>query len=486
MAADKPAPKEPAEEVPSAGNGEDQESSDDGSPDGEEEEQESDDISDEDTSEVRLKSFQDSTLYNALVQAAVNNKEILMTQSDLKHVHENWVLASAAFRPTVGAKAEFSHVDDDDWPAYNGTETKSYHNKSGCRLTVSQNLFNGLSDTATLKSTDKQIRAMWSKFEATKQKVFREVAEYYFEIYSKMREIRHIQALLKSRLSSLEVAQEMFKTGAAKYLDVAQASAGCAEIKAKLEKAKAEYSSLRAKFKELTGFELPRKLDAPEKLFDDKMSLQQGIDLAIKYNPDIIAASDSLSSAKEAVGKPLSKLLPSFGAEYSLGRSGTKYGSNVSRNSMEHTFTVSATIPIYDGGIGRSERRQAIEAATKAAVEKEKVIEETKTKINSTWANLRAARSNLASAKEAVKARELALRVTEEEHKAGLKITNDVLKAQQELFEAKFLVITAEKEYFVSQCAANALLGRLNAKYLKLNTPEFDYRKHYADTKGKL
>ncbi|MDR1233734.1 MAG: TolC family protein [Holosporales bacterium] len=446
--------------------------------------QSNDESQSKDDIQEKKKVFRDSILFKALESAAIHNKDILMGQSDVVSIHEEQVKAASAFRPGVRASAEYDHEEKDVWtPGANKSPRERINTPKGV-FTISQNLFHGMADLANINSIEKHIRAMWSKFEATKQKVFREVAAYYFEVYAKMREILHIKSLLKSRSSSLDVAQEMFKTGAAKYLDVAQASAGCAEIQAKLAKANAEYSTLRAKFTELTGFVLPEDLDAPEKLFDDTMKLQQGIDLALKYNPNIIAANDSLLSAKEAVRKPLGKLLPSVDVSYSFERSKMPTSGNI--QNRNHKVSLTATFPLYDGGVGRAERRQAIEAASKSAVEKAKIVEETKTEVQSTWANMEASRSNLASSREAVKARELALRDTEEEYRAGLKIMNDVLKAQQELFEAKFLAMNAEKEYFVSQCSANALIGRMNAKFLKFKTPEFDYRSHYTETKRRI
>ncbi|MDR1288793.1 MAG: TolC family protein [Holosporales bacterium] len=430
-------------------------------------------------------------LFDAFELALMTNKDILALEYEIRAFAESYAQKRAAMLPTVGAKTGFSASNTDNWvpgagaPANNQRETM---NEAG--LFVNYRIFHGLSDLAAIKEFDCQARAQWSKYEAIKQKVLREVAAYYFEIYAKMQELLHIRALLKSRQESLKVAQEMYNTGGAKYLDVAQASASCAEVEAKLAKANSDYQSLRAKFTELSGFVLPFTLSAPKQLFDTSMSLKQGTDLAMRYNPNIIASADNLAAAREAEKKPLGKLLPAVDIHAGQNIHSKNPKQVQGRlNDRELVFRIEATWTIFDAGAGRSEKRQMAALVSKAAVENQKVIEEVRTELVSTWAALAAANRNLESSKVAVEARELALKVTEEEYRAGLKILNDVLKAQQELFEAKYLAIQAEKEYFVSQCAANALIGRMNPRYLKLEMAsgsEFSCKDHFDEVKSRI
>ncbi len=88
--------------------------------------------------------------------------------------------------------------------------------------------------------------------------------------------------------------------------------------------------------------------------------------------------------------------------------------------------------------------------------------------------------------KKAVEARQLALHDAEEEYKSGVKIISDVLEAQEKLFEAKYMETQAENEYFSNQCKANALIGRMSPKYLKISDEGFDYKDHFRKTSKKL
>ncbi|MDR2667308.1 MAG: TolC family protein [Holosporales bacterium] len=433
-------------------------------------------------------------LFAALESALRNNREILSAQDELMALHENHVSASASFRPTVSANTQYQSVDKKMWRSKSSGDG-ARNNVRSYGLTLKQNIFHGFADVAALNEVDFNIKAKWSAYETTKQNVLRNVAICYFVVIAKKQEIVHLNVLLDSRKESISVATEMHRTGVAKYLDVAQAEASYAETMSKLAKAEAEYASYMAQFEEISGYKMPDGAVAPGKLFDDAMSEKQALDIAVKHNPGIIAATNVLQAAKAAVKKINPEFTPSLDMTCSFDHSVelTKRGSGENADQAKNkyntrgcTFGVALTVPIYDGGAVRAEKRKHVKMASKAAVDREKAIEELKTQISSVWASITAAKKNLVAAKSAVKARELALHDTNEEYKAGVKIMKDVLEAQGQLFEAKYLEIQAEQEYFSNQCKANALVGRMDARYLKVKDGDFSYKKHFAETSGKF
>ena len=219
----------------------------------------------------------------------------------------------------------------------------------------------------------------------------------------------------------------MYKTGAVKYLDVSQAIASVSETESKLAKAAAEYIAYCAQFEELTGYKVPKNLTTPEKMFNEDITEKQAIEIAKNNNPQIIAASQALSAAKAAIKKPTPEFVPSVDLSYSY-----DHVYNASDNTRNHqgdkyrekgsTVALQVTVPLYDGGTARAEKRKYIELATKAAVDKEKLIDDVKTQITAVWASMAAAKQSLLSAKKAVEARQIALHDAEEEYKSGVKI----------------------------------------------------------------
>ncbi|MDR2074849.1 MAG: TolC family protein [Holosporales bacterium] len=442
-----------------------------------------------------------------LESAMANNKDILIAQSELKISHENYNLAVASFKPTVEANVGYDIGHDNRWnstfvPAEENsgypkgtnmakmrdTSERSSVKKAG--VIAKYNIFRGGADNGALEETNAAIKAQWSEYEALKQKVLCSVTTVYLEICAKQEEIKHIKSLLDVRVDGMKMVTEKYNSGEEKYVSVMQAKAACAETEAQLAKAEAEDKALRAQLKELTGVLVPLHLIAPEKLFNTDMKEPQAIDLALRQNPQIVASTDKLRAAKEAVRKPNSSMCPSIDLIYKYDQSvdsAHKKGSNLDpRRHRGNAVGISMTIPMYDGGVGRAKKRQAVENVVKVANERKKAIEETKAGVVKVWSEKQAAQQNLDSTKTAIEARQLALHDTEEEYKAGIKVMNDVLEAQQKLFEAQFANVQAQKNYYVSQCNALALIGKMTPKDLKLKAQEFDYREHSEKTKEKV
>ena len=448
------------------------------------------------------------SLFEALESALIKNKEILSAQNELMAAHETHVMNSSAFRPKVSLNAKYQYDVKKGLSRYDAPERRS-QNAAGpivgsgtikqryddrvrsYGVGISQNLFHGFSDMAALQETDLEIKARWYSYEAKKQEILRNVAIVYFALLAKRDEINHLKSLLEARQNSKEVADWMYKTGAVKYLDVSQAIASVSETESKLAKAAAEYISYCAQFEELTGYKVPQVLTMPEKMFDENITEKQAIEIAKNNNPQIIAASQALLAAKAAVKKPNTEFVPSVDLSYSYDHS-----YNSSDNTRNHqgdkyrekgsTLALQVTVPLYDGGTARAEKRKYIDLATKTAVDKEKLIDDVKTQITAVWASMAAAKQSLLSAKKAVEARQIALHDAEEEYKSGVKIIKDVLDAQEQLFEAKYMETRAENDYFSSQCRARALIGQMTPQNLKIKDSPFSYKKHFSKTRNKF
>jgi outer membrane protein len=466
---------------------------------------------------VKKSALNGSFLFAALESAMKHNKEILAQQSEIKRVNESRVAASSPFRPSVSADARYSNGSTTDWGRVRSKqeeeqekaradarkqqglepepklpdEIKSKSSVTSGSIRIEQNIFRGGADLAGLKENELQIKARWSAFEAVKQKVIREICFLYCELVSKEKEVAELKSLLTLREESVKVAKEVQAAGNAKPADYAQAVAGRAEVEAKIAMAEAEYERYKAAFKDLTGIEMPARLNnMPDGLLDESVSLAQCMDLAAKYNPDIMAENDKLEAARAALRKPNGKMLPSINLSASLDRShdGGKKDERA-RHEPDHsgyTVGVSAMLPLYDGGVARSEVRQSSEAVVQITIEREKKISDIKTELVAAWGTMIAAKRSLESAERAVESREIALRATKDERNAGIKIMQDELLAQQDLYSAKVARTNAKKEVLKAQCAILALTGQLCALRLGLRDCTFDYRAHFAGVRRRF
>lgn len=417
----------------------------------------------------------DFLLY-AFESALKNNKEISSDKQDIKAKEQEMQMRMSAFRPQVAAHAGYTYGERRSWKSpKHGATNKSDIDDKTAGLTVKQNVFNGGSSIASVKECRMTLAAQNSEHRAKIQKIFNDIAVLCGEIATKKKEIEHLNVLFDARNSCVSVAKERHAAGDVKYLEVSQANAASDETQSRIQKTEAEYVELCAKFEEATGIPVPENIDIPTTQFlnFDEKTVEQAMKLALQDNPSILAAVDRCAAAKAAVGTVNAKFSPSVdlqaGCEYDLDK---KFGAQKGQDDSKTNCTVGVvlSVPLYEGGAGLAARRQYQDIAVKAAIDKDRTIAGVKTSIVSIWAANSAAKRRIESSKKAVKHCVLALQDTQEEYRAGLKIIKDVLDAQQQLFEARFSLIQAEKVYFISQCNGAAVLGKLLP--LSLRTPK--------------
>jgi outer membrane protein len=440
-------------------------------------------------------SWTTSVLRTILDSTIVNNKELKAQEDDVRAAHEDIVVAKSAFRPHVTATASRKvnnrtiHSRDRSVNDIDGTTSKDRVTDYG--LQVKQNLYRCGADVAACSEVEHKVKARWAACDAKVQQVLRDTCVAYFTIIAKQKEISHLKALLRARQESADVAKRMLQAGTAKALDALQADASTSETESKLAKAESEHAAYCAQFETMTGMRMPATPTIPMKIFDDDIPEDKAVTLATRYNPEVVARGEECAAARETVKKINTEFFPSVdltaGAE-NLHDSSVKKINDHDKKLTTRTCFVSlgVTIPIYDGGSSRAEKRKAQALVLKAKDERAKALETVRAEVHAVWAAIKAAKQNLISAAKAVELRTLVLHDTMEEYKAGVKIMKDVLEAQSQLFEAQSLQIQAEEQYFANQCRARALLGRMSPRHLRLRRGGDDLRTHYEHTRRRL
>src|SRR5690606_14980343 len=82
------------------------------------------------------------------------------------------------------------------------------------------------------------------------------------------------------------------------------------------------------------------------------------------------------------------------------------------------------------------------------------------------WSQLVAARANIVSTAEQVRAARIAAEGTRQEQQVGLRTTLDVLNAEQELRSAELAQVQARRDEYVAAAAVLSFMGRLDPTQL--------------------
>lgn len=423
--------------------------------------------------------------------ALKNNKKILESQHDVLGANEEHNIQKSAFKPVIES---VSGVSTTPYRYWTGDKPKDVHVNADTTyrtaLRAKWNIYRGRADLAKLESIDKKIEAKWKGHDSLVQDILLQVVELYFNIVAKQEEIEDIKSFMKARKESINVATQMLAGGATKEVDVVQAHAAYAEAEAKLSVAEAQLQSDIAKLEEITGMVVSGKLKRPKEIFSFKISENEALEIAQKYNPKMIATHAEYLASVAKTKEPTGGFYPSIDVESNvlieeingttgIVKEGLAKHSTTAINRGTPIIGVNATIPLYSGGSGLAKKRQAGEELTKARVARERINLEIKTEIKQALEMIEASNENIISGEKAIKARSLSLQATQEEHQAGVKIMKDVLEEQQKLLEAQKLTVEAIRDKLINQCKLLGLLGRLNPKYLKLSGNNFDYLKEF-------
>ena len=143
------------------------------------------------------------------------------------------------------------------------------------------------------------------------------------------------------------------------------------------------------------------------------------------------------------------------------------------------------TIPIYEGGEVYARTRQAKETLGQARLQADLQRDLVRAAVVSSWGQLDTARAVIQSSKAAVKSNEIALDSIRQEAEVGQRTTFDILFQQQQLLNARVVLVSAQRDRVVASYAVMAAIGRLSAANLNLSVTQYDPTVHFDQVKDK-
>ena len=169
--------------------------------------------------------------------------------------------------------------------------------------------------------------------------------------------------------------------------------------------------------------------------------------------------------------------LPEVGLRASISEGRESDFSGQGRGSA--SVTASVTMPIFTGGLNRSNVRQARASADQARLSALTVRRQVIEGATNAWNNYLAALAVIESSRQAVRANEIAFEGVEQEALVGLRTTLDVLNAEQELLNAETARISARSEESVAAFQLLLAQGLLTAEKLGLGVQIYDPTLYY-------
>jgi len=451
--------------------------------------------------QVRV-SKETQTLVAALVGAYKNNPDLEQRRHVVLSSHEQYVQATAGWRPTVdvggsitGSDRSVSGNTKQGDGASQGASGNTANTREGS-IHFRQNLYNGGATTAEIGKADQGIRSSWASLQSAEQNTLLTAVKAFLDLLSQYSQVDLYKGNKLAHQKNYEAAVEKRNIGEETQTQVANAEAKLAEAEALLLTAEAQLEGLKATYTQVTGLQPAAQMIKPEPILSLLPGdLKSAVQLAKDQHPDVISAQFDHLAAQSETQRIGGGLLPSV----NLNASSTR------NESLSHTSTVTSDhdyrskdyytdnrimlevrVPLYEGGSIRSQKRQAHETAAAKRVAIETARVQVAQSVIQTWQNFQAAKNNIENYQKQVKASQVSLESTQQEMTVGTKILLDVLNAQAALLEAQLRLVQAEQAYVLEAYRLLASVGLLNARYLKLPVDYFNPESHYQTTSGRF
>ncbi|MDQ2879589.1 MAG: TolC family outer membrane protein [Pseudomonadota bacterium] len=409
------------------------------------------------------------TLREALVKAYQTNPTINAQRAQQRATDETVPIARSAGLPSLNATGGYN---ENVLGSSNTFGSPARQATASTQLSVP--LFSGGSVRNSVRAAETRVDAGRDTLRGAESQLFTDVAAAYMNVIRDSAIVSLNQQNVHVLDVNLQASKDRFQVGDLTRTDVAQSDARLALARAQLQGAQAQLISSRENYIRVVGSP-PTDLETPPELPHLPASPDAAVDVALKNNPDLLAAQKSRDATRYDIDVAKASRLPKVavvvGGNYYnyLGSLGAGTGVQVGQRGTSATAGLALTLPLFQGGRPAAQVRQA-EALRGQAIElttqtERLVISNTR----SAYAVWQSSKEVIASSETAVNANKLSLEGVRAENSVGNRTILDILNADQELLNSQVTLVTARRDAYVAGFALLAAMGEAEARDLGLD-----------------
>lgn len=275
-----------------------------------------------------------------------------------------------------------------------------------------------------------------------------------------------LQRSLESSLDDqLAIVKERYLRHEATRIDTQETEARLAVARADLIAAQDEWIVARRELEALLGepptqlamlradFPLPPLIPA---------TLQEWLDHALANNAEVRSAHQAVRVASTEVDVAASRYAPSTDLVAAYGRAKSENLSSLSQRTNTFSIGIQVSIPLFAGGYNRANVSQARSQRLQRQYELRAVIEQTQAEVTRQYANAQTGADHINALRQAVASAGLSLDSARAGYLLGVSSNFEVLKVQDQLYEAKYQLAQAQLAYLLARLKLLAAVGRLD------------------------
>ena len=409
------------------------------------------------------------TLFEALTEAYKNNTELNAERENIGISEEDLKISKSNYLPSVTISGSESREDTSKLTNRVGVEQSVNDvDPSTQSIKIEQTLIDfGIS--ADVKKNKIGISLATIKLLKKEQEVLLKAVEAYSGLMLANEKLKINQSNLNLLERQVETNRARLERGQVTLSDLAQSESSLAGAQANFIQSQNEVITNKLNYENIIGPIVDA--NSLNKNFDIDItlpnSLNDAIDIAKKYNPELIIAKLEYEQSEKDIIISKSDLSPSAKLSYENSRS--KDFSSLYDERNKNILKATITWPIYSGG-----KNIASLNKSRNLKNRKKLLLNSATKTNNSnttisWSTLQSSKSLLNSVKSQVKAAEIANEGITVEYESGLgRSTLDVIQSNSILLNSRIALANSERNYLLAQFNVLKSIGQLNSNHLKL------------------
>lgn len=416
---------------------------------------------------------QAETLVEVIQHTLETNPDVRMTTSDRRISDYTLDQAEAGYFPTIDLTGGYGRERSDNPNTRARDNSEIELNRRELGITLSQKLFDGFAVKHQVAGGQAKVTAARYQIENIAENISLKVTEVYLEVL-------HREDLLQLAKSNVVIHQKILEQirivvegGVGRKADLEQSESRLALAKATLVKNQGDKRDAEANYQRVTG-ELPTALDRVSRelvlqALQLPETLEAILEVALHDHPALQVSTAELEAAKAYRQQADANFMPRLNLELSATDNDNLdgiAGTNDDINAM-----LQLRYNLYRGGADQAHHYESTERVTKATEalhRTQRIVEES---VRLAWNSLVTARERVNYLRDYVASTERVLTSYKEQFKLGRRSLLDVLDSENELFNARSILTTAEYTELLALFRVTASMGLL-LKRLGIQPPQ--------------
>jgi outer membrane protein TolC len=304
-------------------------------------------------------------------------------------------------------------------------------------VVVTQTVYNARA-FPLLRQARTSIEAAAMGLEQTAFQLERSVIDLYFAVVGLRRFLEISEQNVEVAGIALARAESALEVGVGNRFDVTRAQVELATAERSLVASQTGYQVALAQLGLLLNMDGPFDIAEPEELPADAIAMSAEV---ATFRPEVLATDLQIELGEHRIREQEVLWIPTFAIQ-ALANIQPKTAFNP--NLVRWNVALTADWQIYDAGLRRTERRRREYDVVMASLQRDQLIDQLETEIDTTRLRLEEAQTNVENAEAAVRLSQENLELLTEAQALGAVPAVDVILAQQQLFAAELALADSQ------------------------------------------